>query len=579
VLRGHTNWVYNVAFSPDGRLLASAGWDETVRVWDVASGQLLRTIRGHTNRVHGVDFSPDGCWLSTASADQTLKLWAVAGGEEFRAFPGHTALVEALAFSPDGRRLATASGAEVKVWDAAAGLVLVTLSGHTDKVREVAFSPDSTRLASASADGTVGLWDVASGRALRVWHGHRGPVHAVAFSPDGARLASAGEDRVVKVWSPASGQELASLAGHTGWTAAVVFGPDGRWLASAGQRSDQSGEITIWDATDGHALRTLPTAAGGILALALSPDGTLLAAATGVWEEHGEIELWDVADGREVDILRGHGHLVMGLAFSPDGTRLASAGYDHVVKLWDPATRQELRSLQGQRRFLRVAFSPDGTRLVAGCQDNSVLHDPTLKVWDTRLPTAELRAEREALAWLDFDFARPLRRADVREHLRGPAVLSPEARERVLALVDRYPEETDPERFYQAGWAVLRRPGLNPMQYRFALRQAASAWRLCPTQARYQTALGAAEYRTAHYQEAVSTLIQADPLPPAGLAFLAMAQWHLGRHEQARATLVRLREASAKGKENKEEAEAFRCEVEALLTDTGNCPAGRTSLP
>ena len=158
--------------------------------------------------------------------------------------------------------------------------------------------------------------------------------------------------------------------------------------------------------------------------------------------------------------LRGHSHLISGLAFSPDSTRLASAGYDHVVKLWDPATGQELRSLQGQFRFLSVAFSPDGTRLAAGSQDNSVTHDPTLKVWDARPPAAELHDEREALALLDFLFARPLRRDDVREHLRGPAAVSPAARAKALARVERYPEETDPERFYQAGWAVLCRPGL-----------------------------------------------------------------------------------------------------------------------
>jgi Flp pilus assembly protein TadD len=290
-----------------------------------------------------------------------------------------------------------------------------------------------------------------------------------------------------------------------------------------------------------------------------------------VWEERGEVELWDVADGRAVRTLRGHSHLVTGLAFSPDGTRLASAGHDHVMKLWDPATGQELRSLQGQRRFLCVAFSPDGTRLVAGCQDNPVSQDFTLKVWDARPPTPELRAEREALALLDFDFARPLRHADVREHLRDSAALSPAARETALALAERYPEETDAERYYQAGWAVLCRPGLNAVQYRFALRQAEAACRLSPGQAHFQTALGAAQYRTGHFGEARTTFTRAGPLTPAGLAFLAMAQQRLGQHEQARETLARLREDAAKREgDGDEEAEALRGEAERLLAGTAD---------
>jgi tetratricopeptide (TPR) repeat protein len=212
---------------------------------------------------------------------------------------------------------------------------------------------------------------------------------------------------------------------------------------------------------------------------------------------------------------------------------------------------------------LSAAFSPDGTRLASASMDG------TVKLWDARPWTPDLSVEREALGLLDFLFTRPLCKADVLDHLRRSPTIRPAARQQLLTLVERYREADNPERYHQASWAVVRQPYLNAFVYGFALRQADTACRLAPHQGKYQTTLGAAQYRAGQYEKALTTLARAEQLnqgSPADLAFLAMAQHRLGQKEQAQATLVRLRETLTKPPgAQRAEAEALRREAEALL--------------
>ncbi|MCI5126067.1 MAG: hypothetical protein D3925_16745, partial [Candidatus Electrothrix sp. AR5] len=236
-----SSFVTKVAFSPDGTRLASASWDNTVRLWDIASGKEMNVFTGHTDYVNSVAFSPDGTRLASASADNTVRLWDIENDKETTVFKGHTEYVFSVVFSPDGTRLASASWDNtVRLWDIESGKELTVFKGHTDHVTSVAFSPDGTQLASASGD--IRLWDIASGKELNFFRGYTDSVFSVAFSPDGTQLASASWNNTVRLLDIEGGKELTAFKGHTDHVTSVAFSPDGTRLASA----SWDNTIRIW---------------------------------------------------------------------------------------------------------------------------------------------------------------------------------------------------------------------------------------------------------------------------------------------------------------------------------------------
>jgi WD40 repeat protein len=285
-LRGHTETVYEVAFSPDGTTLASASGDGTMRLWRIADGTLLHILREHTGRVMSVAFAPDGATLASGADDNTVRLWRVTDGGLLRTLAGHMDGIPAVAFSPNGAILVSGSHDNtIQLWEVDSGAPLLTLTGHTDLVISVAFSPSGTTLASGGRDSTARLWRVADGQQLRVFH-HAGYVWSVAFSPDETLLASGSADDVAHLWRM-NGQRLPllDLQGHLDNVVSVAFSPGGTVLASG------------------------------------SYDNT--------------IRLWRVSDGKLLRVLRGHAEGVKFVTFSPDGTMLATASFDNTVRLWE----------------------------------------------------------------------------------------------------------------------------------------------------------------------------------------------------------------------------------------------------
>jgi WD40 repeat protein/serine/threonine protein kinase/tetratricopeptide (TPR) repeat protein len=374
-LRGHRGEVYAAAFHPDGRQLATAGFDGTVRFWECATGRQVREFTSGSTL--SITFSPDGATLATGSVDGLVSLWDVATGKLNRAFPAHDFGVFDLAFSPDGRTLATA-GRSVKLWDVGTRGAARLLGGPEEEgfeIRSVAFSPDGKILASARnrnmpPSHVVDVWEADTGKRLHTIPSPNGAwVHDLAFAPDGRRLTLAAGYEGVVTWD-ATGREAARISGHTGEVFRVAYSGDGRFLAS-GAGDDQ---ISIWDAKTNQRLRVLEGRVAGAGSLVLTHSGSSVAVACGT----DTVFLWELEKRPSEVMIEGHRGDVVVATFSPDGTVLASCGKDRIVRLWDVARRTVRHTLRGHRDMLfGVAFSPDGKQLA------SASHDGTVILWDT----------------------------------------------------------------------------------------------------------------------------------------------------------------------------------------------------
>jgi hypothetical protein len=280
VLQGHAAPVLAAAFRPDGKVLATAGTDKTVRIWDPATGKQVRLVTGHPDWIRAVTFSPDGKLLVTGCDDGMIRVWDAATGKQLRHL-GHDGWITGVAFSPDGSLLASAGRGTV-IWDFLGVKQLSTLEGQGTAARGMAFSPNGTEIASAVPGGAVGLW-LTGGKELRRISGHAKRVRDVAFSPDGSLLASASDDMTVQVSRTATGAIVRVLREHRGRVHSVAFSPDGRLLASCGQDSI----VRLWDANGGQ-LRALGGHAGEVERVVFSPSDDLLASAG----DDGTVRLW-----------------------------------------------------------------------------------------------------------------------------------------------------------------------------------------------------------------------------------------------------------------------------------------------
>ncbi|MGB3510123.1 MAG: WD40 repeat domain-containing protein [Microcoleaceae cyanobacterium] len=358
---GHQGVVSGVAFHPNGKIIATAAADKTVKLWK-RDGTLLRTLP-HENTLLKVQFSPDGGAIATASLNETVRLWTLEG-DLLQTFSGHQAPVWDVAFSPDGKTIASASADKsVKLWNRD-GDLLQTLEAHQAAVASVAFSPDSKTIASTSLDNTIKLWTRQGKdgiyRLSNTLTAHEAGVLDVTYS-HGNTLASVSEDNTVKLWTR-DGTLLQTFQHHNNEVTSVALSQDGKMIASGSE--DKT--IKLYT-TDGRLLRVFAGHDGGVEQITFSPDGQTIASVS----KDGTVRLWQTTSPLMTKFY-GHEGRVWDIEFSPDSQQVASTGADQTVKLWTRDGTNLTTFEDHNSNVPDVMFSPDGQTIASAAADGAI---------------------------------------------------------------------------------------------------------------------------------------------------------------------------------------------------------------
>ncbi|MFN6454792.1 MAG: eIF2A-related protein [Nostoc sp. EfeVER01] len=372
-LLGHEQEVNCLAFSRDGKFLVSGSIDGILCLWDLEGNLINQPWQGHEEGVISVAFSPNSEHIISVGFDGTVCLWDLQGNAITQPWRGHKEGVISVAFSPNGNRIISVGfDGTVCLWDLQGNAITQPWHKHEAKIICVAFSPDRKLIVSGSSDCTVRLWDIQGNPIGEPWHGHEGHVNSVAFSPDGKFIISGSSDRTIRLWNINGNPMTQPWRGHEGQVNSLAFSPDGKLIISGGDRTVRLWELDqiLQDRVIGRSQRKYEN---WVNSVAFSPDGQLIVSAS----NDSTVRLWDMKGNPIGQPWHGHEKEVNSVAFSPDGQWIVSASNDSTVRLWDMKGNPIGQPWHGHEKEVNsVAFSPDGQWII------SASNDSTVRLWD-----------------------------------------------------------------------------------------------------------------------------------------------------------------------------------------------------
>lgn len=371
ILKGHTKGIRSAAFSPDGKTIVTASVDGTARIWNGKKGEIITTLKGHKGIVNSATFSPDGKSIVTTSSDKTSRLWDSKTGKSIILFTGHKNYVNNAEFSPSGKKIVTASkDGNARLWDSTNPKSIAVLKGHTDWVTSASFSPNGQTIVTASRDNTARLWDTLSRKTIAVLEGHKDSINSASFSPDGQTVVTASRDNTARIWDRKSGKTIAVLRGHTGWVLNATHSPDGKTIVTA---SDDN-TARLWDSKNGKNIAVLKGHKKSVINATFNPDGKTIF--TSSWDNTGR--LWDKSGKIIVEIM-GHKKWLNNAVFNPNGKTIATISADNTARLWNSMNGKNIAILKGHKNSVSgVSFSPDGQTIITSSWDK------TARLWDSK---------------------------------------------------------------------------------------------------------------------------------------------------------------------------------------------------